>query len=173
MKLYPEKLEAQLKQGLLPIYLLSGEAPLQLGEAADAVRRHGREQGYTEREVLDVDKGFDWNALLAESQSMSLFAERKIIDLRIPSGKLGKEGSAALLEYAARPPEDTVLLITAGKIDKRSQSAKWFKTIDDIGGVLQVWPVEATEMPGWLDKRMRSRGLQPDAANSHQSHQDH
>jgi DNA polymerase-3 subunit delta len=162
MKLYPEKLEAQLKQGLLPIYFLSGDEPLQLGEAADAVRRHAREQGYTEREVLDVDKSFEWNTLLAESQSMSLFAERKIIDLRLPSGKPGKEGGAALLEYAQRPPEDTVLLVTSGKIDKRSQSAKWFQAMDKAGATLQVWPVEVADMPNWLDRRLRSRGLQPD-----------
>jgi DNA polymerase-3 subunit delta len=162
MKLYPEKLAAHLKQGLLPIYFISGDEPLQMGEAADAVRSAAREQGFSERQVMDVEKGFDWNELLAESQAMSLFAERKIIDLRIPSGKPGKEGGAALAEYAARPPEDTLLLITSGKMDKRSQSAKWYQALDKIGATLQVWPVEAKDMPGWLTQRLRSRGLQPE-----------
>jgi DNA polymerase-3 subunit delta len=162
VKLYPDKLEAQLKKGLLPIYFFSGDEPLQMGEAADAVRRHAREQGFTEREVMHVEKGFDWNALLAESQAMSLFAEKKIIDLRLPSGKPGKDGGAALAEYAERPPEDTVLLISSGKVDKRSQSAKWYKTLDAVGATMQLWPVEVAEMPRWLDQRLRSRGLQPD-----------
>jgi DNA polymerase-3 subunit delta len=162
MKLFPEKLEAQLKQGLLPIYLFSGDEPLQLGEAADAVRRHAREQGFTEREVMHAEKGFDWNELLMASNAMSLFAEKRVIDLRLPSGKPGKEGGAALAEYAARPPEDTVLLITSGKIDKRSQSAKWYKALDKIGATLQVWPVETRDMPNWLNQRMRAHGLQPE-----------
>ena len=162
MKLFPEKLEANLKKGLLPIYFFSGDEPLQMGEAADLVRRLAREQGFTEREVMHVEKGFDWNTLIAESQAMSLFAEKKLIDLRLPSGKPGKEGGAALAEYAARPPEDTVLLVSSGKVDKRSQSAKWYQAIDAVGGTMQLWPVEAPEMPRWLDQRLRSRGLQPD-----------
>jgi DNA polymerase-3 subunit delta len=162
MKLYPEKLKAHLKGNLLPVYFFSGDEPLQLGEAADAVRHYAREQGFTEREVMHVERGFDWNELLASSNSMSLFAEKKIIDLRLPSGKPGKEGGAALVEYAERPPEDTVLLITSGKVDKRSQSAKWFKALDKIGATLQVWPVETKDMLKWLDQRLRSRGLQPE-----------
>jgi len=162
MKLYPDKLEMQLKNALLPLYFFSGDEPLQLGEAADAVRRAAREQGFTEREVMHVDKGFDWNELLASSNALSLFAEKKIIDLRLPSGKPGKDGGAVLAEYAERPPEDTVLLVSSGKVDKRSQSAKWYKALDKVGATLQVWPVEVTEMPRWLDQRLRSRGLQPD-----------
>jgi DNA polymerase III subunit delta len=162
MKLYPDKLESQLKQGLLPVYFFSGDEPLQLGEAADTVRKQARGEGFTEREVMHVDKGFDWNELLASGNAMSLFAERKLIDLRLPSGKPGKDGAAALVEYAERPPEDTVLLITSGKIDKASQQARWYKALDKIGATLQVWPVDSADMPRWLEQRMRSRGLQPD-----------
>jgi DNA polymerase-3 subunit delta len=162
MKLYPEKLAAHLKGDLLPIYFFSGDEPLQLGEAADAVRRFAREQGFTEREVIDAERGFDWNELLVASNAMSLFSEKRIIDLRLPSGKPGKDGGAALVEYAQRPPKDTVLLITSGKVDKRSQSAKWYKALDKVGATLQVWPVEPNELPRWIDQRLRSRGLQPD-----------
>ena len=162
MKLYPDKLNAHLKSNLLPIYFFSGDEPLQLGEAADAVRRAAREQGYTEREVMHAERGFDWNELLAASNAMSLFAEKRVIDLRLPTGKPGKDGGAALVEYAERPPEDTVLLISSGKVDKRSQSAKWYKALDKVGATLQVWPVDANEMPKWLDQRLRSRGLQPE-----------
>ncbi len=162
MKLYPDKLNAHLKGDLLPIYFFSGDEPLQLGEAADAVRRVAREQGYTEREVMHAERGFDWNELSAASNAMSLFAERRVIDLRLPSGKPGKDGGAALVEYAERPPDDTVLLISSSKVDKRSQSAKWYKALDKVGATLQVWPVEANDMPKWLDQRLRSRGLQPE-----------
>ena len=162
MKLYPEKLSSHLKGGLLPVYFFSGDEPLQLGEAADAVRRFAREQGFTEREVIDAERGFDWNELLVASNSMSLFAEKRVIDLRLPSGKPGKDGGAALVEYAERPPEDTVLLIASGKVDKRSQSAKWYKALDKAGATLQVWPVEPKELPRWIDQRLRSRGLQPE-----------
>ena len=162
MKLFPEKLNAHLKGDLLPIYFFSGDEPLQLGEAADAVRHYAREQGFTEREVMHAEKGFDWNELLASSNAMSLFAEKKIIDLRLPTGKPGKEGGAALVEYAKRPPEDTVLLISSAKVDKRSQSAKWYKALDKVGATLQVWPVEPNELPRWIDQRLRSRGLQPE-----------
>jgi len=161
MKIFPDKLEDQLKNGLLPIYFFSGDEPLQLGEAADAVRRAAREQGFTEREVMHAEKGFDWNELLAAGNALSLFAEKRVIDLRLPSGKPGKDGGAALAEYAERPPEDTVLLISSGKVDKRSQSAKWYKALDKVGATLQVWPVDAADMPRWLDQRLRSRGLQP------------
>jgi DNA polymerase III subunit delta len=162
MKLYPDKLEAALKKNLLPIYFFSGDEPLQLGEAADAVRRAAREQGFTEREVMHAEKGFDWNELLMASNAMSLFAEKRVIDLRLPSGKPGKDGGAALAEYAARPPEDTIFLVSSGKVDKRSQSAKWYTALDKVGATLQVWPVETNEMPRWLDQRLRSRGLQAD-----------
>jgi DNA polymerase-3 subunit delta len=162
MKLYPEKLKTHLKGGLLPIYFFSGDEPLQLGEAADAVRHSAREQGFTERDVMHAETSFDWNELLAASNAMSLFAEKRVIDLRLPSGKPGKEGGAALVEYAERPPEDTVLLITSGKVDKRSQSAKWYKALDKVGATLQVWPVEPNDMPRWIDQRLRSRGLQPE-----------
>lgn len=161
MKLTPDRLDAHLAKGLAPIYFLSGEEPLQLGEAADAVRRAARDQGFSEREVLDVDKGFDWNSLLAAGNAMSLFAEQKLIDLRLPSGKPGKEGGAALVEYVERLPEDTVLLISSGKLDKRSQQAKWHKALDSVGVTLQVWPVEARDMPRWLGGRLQSRGLKP------------
>jgi DNA polymerase-3 subunit delta len=162
MKLYIEKLEVHLKQGLLPVYFFSGDEPLQLGEAADAVRKQAREEGFSEREVMHADKGFDWEELLASGNAMSLFAERKLIDLRLPSGKPGKNGAVALVEYAERPPEDTVLLITSGKIDKASQQAKWYKGLDKVGATLQVWPVDVADMPRWLEQRMRSRGLQPE-----------
>ncbi len=163
MRLRYEQLASHLQQGLKPLYLISGDEPLQLMEAADAIRARAREQGFGEREVLHAEGGFDWNALSAASGSLSLFAEQRLLELRLPSGKPGKEGGAALVEYAASPPPDTLLIILSGKIDSASQKSKWFKTLEAAGVILQVWPVEPGALPGWVMGRMRSRGMQPTA----------
>ncbi len=163
MNVRAEQLEAQLAKGLAPVYLISGDEPLQQGEACDTIRQSTREQGFSERQVMHVEAGFDWNALLAEANALSLFAEQKLIELRIPSGKPGTEGSKALLTYLERPPGDTVLLIISGKLDKNAQKAKWFKAVDKVGVSVQVWPVDGQQMPGWIEQRLRARGLQPEA----------
>jgi DNA polymerase III subunit delta len=161
MKLRFEQLAGHLQKGLQPIYLLSGDEPLQLMEASDALRRHARESGYSEREVMHVESGFDWNSLLAASSSMSLFAEQRLIELRLPTGKPGREGGAALAEYAANPPPDTLLLIISGKIERQSQNSKWYKALDSAGAIMTLWPIEPQALPGWVGQRMRSRGMQP------------
>lgn len=161
MKLRFDQLEAHLQKGLQPIYLLSGDEPLQVMEAGDAIRHCARETGYSEREVLHAESGFDWNSLLAASGSMSLFAEQRLLELRLPSGKPGREGGAALADYAANPPPDTLLLIICGKIERQSQNSKWYKALEAAGVTLTVWPVEPQALPGWVNQRMRSRGMQP------------
>lgn len=161
MKLRLEQLASHLMQGLQPIYLLSGDEPQQLMEAADAIRARARELGFGEREILHAEAGFDWNALTAASGTLSLFAEQRLLELRLQSGKPGKEGGAALSEYAANPPPDTVLLIISGKIDSASQKSKWYKSLEAAGVTMQVWPIEPAAMPDWVLKRMRSRGTQP------------
>ena len=136
MQLRPEQLDAHLKKNLAPLYFISGDEPLRVLEAADAVRMAAREQGYDEREVLTVQAGFDWNSLLAEAGNLSLFAQRRIIDLRLPTGKPGKEGAEALRAFAEQPPEDTLLLITAGKLEGSARKSKWVQTLD--GPVLML-----------------------------------
>jgi DNA polymerase-3 subunit delta len=163
MKLYLNDFEQHLQQGLAPVYIISGDEPLQLGEACDAVRRRARTQGFSEREVMHVEAGFDWNQLLAASQSMSLFAEQRLIELRLPTGRPGDKGGQALRDYCADLPPDTVLMIISGKLDKQSQNNKWFKALDQAGVSLQVWPVEPRQMPGWIRQRMQARGLKPSA----------
>ncbi len=159
MRLRPEQLAGQLRQRLSPVYLLSGDEPLQLQEAADAVRAAARAQGFSERQVLHVESGFDWSTLAAEADALSLFAERKIIDLRIPSAKPGDKGSKALVDYTARPPEDNLLLITTGKLEREQQNSKWFKAIDSCGVVVQVWPLDLNALQGWIQQRLAARGL--------------
>jgi DNA polymerase-3 subunit delta len=160
MKLDPTRLDKHLQGNLLPVYLVFGEEPLQMLETMTALRAAARKQGYTGREILEVDKSFDWGRLAFAANSLSLFAERRILELHLPSGSPGKEGSEALNEYAARPAQDTILLIESGKIDVRSQKSKWFQALDGVGGTLQIWPVKAQQLPAWIDRRLRGLGLQ-------------
>ena len=160
MRIRPEQLEQHIARGLAPIYLVSGDEPLQVNEACDAIRAAARRAGHENREVMEAGPGFDWSALAAEANSFSLFAEKKIIDLRIPNGKPGRDGGKALAEYCERPPEDTVLLLTLPKLDRQQQGGKWFKTIEQLGVILQVWPIEVQRLPQWIEQRLRSAGLQ-------------
>lgn len=160
MRLKPEQLAAALQKGLAPVYFISGDEPLQLGEMADAVRAAARKAGYDVREVLDADSGFSWNALTESAGSLSIFADKKIIDLRLPSGTPGTEGSKALIDYCEHLPEDTLLLITGAKLAGASLKARWFQALDKVGCVIQVWPLEGQDLIRWLQQRMERRGLQ-------------
>ncbi len=163
MRLYPEKLSTHLQQQLLPVYLVSGDEPLLLQEYSDQIRRKAREQGCSEREVIDAGvSGFNWQDILHSATSMSLFAERKLVELRLPSGKPGAEGSKALCEYLDIASGEDVLLIIAGKIDKQSTNSKWYKALDKAGATVQVWPVDAKELPRWLQQRVRNAGMSID-----------
>ncbi|MEN8214245.1 MAG: DNA polymerase III subunit delta [Pseudomonadota bacterium] len=160
MRLRPEQLHNHLQQGIASVYLLSGDEPQQLLEYSDAIRHSARQHGYDERQVMEATGGFDWNSLAAEAASMSLFAQRRILELRIPSGKPGREGAAAISDYLQTPPEDTLLLIILPKLEKSQQSSKWFKSIDQSGVVIQVWPLKVAELPGWIQNRAQHHGLQ-------------
>jgi len=163
MRVYPEKLAGQLQQQLLRVYLISGDETLLVQECCDLIRSAAREQGCTDREVIDAGaKGFNWQDILHSATSMSLFAERKLVELRVPSGKPGAEGSKALCEYLEVAGSEDVLLIVAGKIDKQSTSSKWYKALDKAGATVQVWPVDARELPRWLQQRVRNAGMSID-----------
>jgi DNA polymerase-3 subunit delta len=160
MQLRQEQLARHLEQQLLPIYLVSGDEPLLIQESCDLIRKHAREQGVTDREVIDASaKSFNWQEILNSAASMSLFADRKLIELRLPSGKPGAEGSKALCEYIEVSGDEDVLLIIAGKIDKQSTRSKWFKALDNAGGTIQVWPIDVQQLPRWLEQRVSSAGL--------------
>lgn len=162
MRISPEQLSSHLQKTLLPVYLVTGDEPLQSMEAMDALRAAARQRGHAVREVLEVNREFNWGQLNDAANSMSLFAEKRILELRLPSGAPGAEGGQALVEYAGRPADDAVLLIQAGKVDSRSQSAKWFTALDRIGAVITVWPVKPGALPQWLQQRLLSQGLQLD-----------
>jgi len=163
MQLKPEQLDAHLRKQLAPVYFISGDEPLRVMEAADAVRAAARRQGYDERDVLTAQAGFDWDSLMSEAGNLSLFSQRRVIDLRLPTGKPGADGSRALRAYAERPPEDTLLLVTAGKLEPAARKSKWVQALDKAGVVMFVWPLKGQEFNAWVAQRMRQRGLQPTA----------
>lgn len=161
MQLKAEGLAAHLDRELRSIYLVSGDEPLQCLECAEAIRDAARSAGHAEREILETGRGFDWQQLTQQAQSLSLFGDRRLIDLRMKSAKPGRDGGAALSTYAKQPPEDTVLLITMPRLDRQQQSSAWFKAIDKTGVCIRVWPVDAAALPGWVGQRLRRNGIQP------------
>ncbi len=159
MKVRLEQLEGQLQRGLAPIYLLSGDEPLQMMEASALIRQAARADGYSEREVIDVESGFDWASLAAVTDNLSLFAERRIVELRLNSPKPGDSGSKALVAYCGDLPPDTVLMITMGKLEAAQLRSKWVKTIESAGALLQIWPIDHTALPGWIMQRAKRHQL--------------
>ncbi len=164
MDLKPEQLVAQLDSGpLQPAYLIAGPEPLRVLVAADAVRAAARAQGIAEREVFEAEgnREPDWDAMQASFRAPSLFASRRLIELRLPTGKPGKVGSPVILDFCADPPADVVLLVTAGEWS-RKHGGKWSEAISRIGRLAVAWPVKPHELPGWIEQRLRSRGLRAD-----------
>lgn len=159
MKLNPEQLSQHLQQPLLPVYLLSGDEPLLIQEAGDALRQAARQQGFEEREVMHAESGYQWEDLLNSANAMSLFAARKIIELHIPNGKPGTKGAEMLGSYLASPSPDTLLLIFCPRLDGASQKSKWFKAIDQAGATLAFWPIDSQRLPGWIQQRFTQQGM--------------
>lgn len=157
MRIKPEQLAAHLKQEVAPLYLVFGDEPLLALEAADAIRAAARAQGYGEREVFTVESGFNWQTLLASGSNLSLFAERRIAELRIPTGKPGTEGGKAIEQYCASLPPDTLTLVTCPKLDKTQQNSKWFKALENVGTLVQVFPVERARLPDWIAGRLAAQ----------------
>lgn len=159
MWLKADQLPTALARNLAPIYLVSGDEPLQLGEAADAIRLAAKNAGYENRELFTVDAHFSWPDFLQAADAMSIFSDKKIIDLRLPSGKPGMEGSKALVKYCDRLPEDTLLLITAGKLEKSAKKSKWVTTLEKHGIAIQVWSLDGSDLVQWIQQRLQRRGL--------------
>lgn len=161
MKLNPAQLGKHLQGQLAPVYVVSGDEPLLCQEACDAIRTSVRARDFSERQVFNAEANFDWGLLLEAGASLSLFAEKRLIEVRLPSGKPGDKGAAALLEYLSRPPEDTVLLLSLPKLDGSTQKTKWAKALIDGTDTqfIQIWPIEAHNLPQWIRQRLSQAGL--------------
>ena len=150
-----EQLPRDLAAGLAPLYVIHGEEMLLALEAADSIRAAARAQGYDDREVLTVEsQHFDWSRLVEASLSVSLFASRKVLEVRLPGGKPGNEGAEALVKFAARLPEDTVTLILLPKLDKTQLNSKWFDALAAVGVVLAAHSVDRQHLPQWVAGRL-------------------
>lgn len=165
MKLPAGQLSSALQKSLLPCYLVAGDETLLVQEALDTIRAEARKRGFGAREVHVATAGFDWGEIAAAAGSLSLFAERRIIELKLPTGKPGRDGSAAiveLVELVRRSGDDLLLLVEAPKLDRSGASARWVQEIEKSGALVQVWPIGVRELPGWIGARMRGLGLEPD-----------
>jgi DNA polymerase-3 subunit delta len=162
MRIRSEQLAGQLSKQLLTAYLVCGDELLITQECCDTIRQHCRKEGISEREVLNVDRSFEWGLLLDAGQSMSLFGERKLIELRLGSNKMDQKTSATLQEYLQRADGSNILLVSCGKLDSRSMNSKWVKAIDSAGAVIQVWPIDRQHLNNWIMQRMRNIGLNAD-----------
>src|SRR6266403_1577774 len=158
LRLSADQLPGSLARNLAGIYLISGDEPLLVGEAADAVRAAARAAGYADRTVFFIDRSFAWDELRHASQSLSLFAERRLFELRMPSAKPDK-GAQQLADLAAQPPPDVVCLVVTDKLDKKASEAPWVRAVEKHGVWVPVWPVETAALPAWLRTRARQLGV--------------
>jgi DNA polymerase III subunit delta len=188
MKLRPEQLRTHLARPLLPVYVVAGEEPLLVEEALDAIRAAARRQGFSEREVFDVERGFDWGRVIESCMSLSLFATRKLIELRMPkgpkpgatraaesedededghgaatSGKSSLDGAKVIAELVSRPSPDHLILVSAGKLDHKQQQAGWYLALEHAGASVYCAEIPAAGWNDWVAERMRAAGLDPDA----------
>jgi DNA polymerase III subunit delta len=155
VKLSSEDLQRHLAKGLAPLYVIHGEALLLAIETADAVRSAARTAGYAEREVLTVEPGFKWAELANSARSLSLFSERKLVDLRIPSGKPGMEGAQALQEYCGKLNHDVITLVTLPRLDRATQNSKWFGALEENGVVFVAEDITRNALPAWIAGRLK------------------
>lgn len=162
MRLKPEQLAQHLQKELKPLYIVSGDEPLLEQEICDQIRSSVKAHGFDEREVHHVEGNFKWGELLEAANALSLFSSRKLMEIRIVSGKPGDQGSKALMALFDNPNPDTIVLLQLPKVDKAATNSKWFKALDKIGVFIQHWPIERNQLPGWLANRMRQAGMKAD-----------
>lgn len=158
MQLRFDAIDAHLAKTLAPLYVISSDEHLLALETADKIRRAGRAQGFLEREILTVERSFKWGALLAANQSQSLFGDKKLIDLRIPTGKPGKDGGQALQDYVANLSPDNLTLITLPKLDWATQKAAWVASLQQAAVYIDIPLVERPQLPNWIAMRLTAQG---------------
>ena len=157
MQIKPNQLSHQLQKNIAPLYTLFGNEPLLIAEASDSIRALATQQHYTEREIFTVDHRFDWDELQQANNNLSLFGDKRLMDIRIPSGKPGREGGKAIEAYCQALPQDTITPITLPRIEKQGQSTKWFKALEKSGITVPFYPIERAHLPGWIEQRLISQ----------------
>ena len=162
MKIRANQLSAHLKKSLAPCYLVTGDEHLLAAEALDEIRDAARARGFGNRELHVATTGFDWHQLTASSGNMSLFAEQRIVELRLPTGKPGRAGGQAIVDLVELAGPELLFIVVAPKLERGGANSKWAKSIDQKGVNLQIWPIGVRELPGWIAGRMRQVGLQPE-----------
>lgn len=160
MQLRHEQLATHLQKNLAPIYLISGEVPLLIQEAADSIRNAAAKRGYIDRHIFQVETGFSWPDFLNDANTCSLFADQQFLELRFAPNQLGANGSKALQAYATRPPNNKILLITTQKLDATQQKSAWFQTVGKAGISIQIWPIANEQLPQWITQRLAAASLQ-------------
>ena len=164
MKIKADQLKSHLQQSLQtkqlsPIFIISGDEPLLTQEAADAIRSSARQIAFTERETFDVDARFDWNQVFNETNALSLFADKKILELRIANGKPGDKGSKAICELCDNLSDSNLILVILPKLEKAGYQSKWMKALELKGVHIQLWPVSPEQLPRWINQRLTQSGI--------------
>lgn len=162
MKIKSEQLGRTLNKNTPPLIWLSGDDPLLMQEAADLVRNHCRDAGIIEREIFNVERGFNWESFLQASDNLSLFGERKLMDLRFASAKLEDAGKKALQAHLEHANPDLVVLISSPHLEKATLNTKWFKAIESPSLVVQIWPVNRDNLADWLQQRLLKENISAD-----------
>jgi len=159
MKIKALALDAHLTDNFGSIYLVFGAEILLVDQSITQITNHGREQGFDEKTTFDVDGNFDWNQVYTELANTSLFSPKRIIHLRLTTGKIGVKGSKALSDIVANLNNDILLIVSTGKLDMAQQKSKWFKTLDQFGNIVQHFEVSLDHLAGWIANHMASAGL--------------
>ncbi|BES70700.1 DNA polymerase III subunit delta [Marinobacter nanhaiticus D15-8W] len=158
MKTSPAQLDQVLSRGLAPVYLVSGDEPLLVQECCDKIRSKAREAGYEDRQIFHADRNLDWGQVGEELNALSLFAEKRRLEIHLPTGKLG-DGRSIIEQALQTPPEDIILILISVKLDAAEIRRKWYKLLQEKGVHVPVWPIDADKFPGWLQQRARIHGL--------------
>lgn len=164
MNIQAERLSEQLARGLAALYVVVGDEPLAAQEAGDAIRAAARAAGHSERTVFTVQGRYNWQGIFASGDNLSLFAERRLTEIRIPSGKPGVDGAKALETYAAKLPADTLTLISLPGLDWKTTQSRWFGALAKAGVVVEAKPIDRNALPGWIERRLSRQGLRADRA---------
>lgn len=163
MRVKADQLPAILAKSLHPVYLVAGPEPLLVQECRDQVIKAAHQEGFIERDLFQADVKFDWGRIDEQAASLSLFSSRKIVDIRLPGGKPGREGAKVLVELAETPDPDTLVLLSCEKWDASSRKSKWAGVLEKAGVLVEIWPVKPHQLPDWIRSRMRKAGLEPDS----------